>query len=87
MARRRAPEPPPIEVRQLTAVEIDRGIEKLRRRISEVEALGSEQVRYDDTRRRNVESNVCEAIRGISLERIRPNFTNMSTTQSGVAAQ
>jgi len=66
MARRRTPaESPPIEVRQFTRPEIDRGIGKLRRRIEEVKALDPRQTRYDDAKIDTVEANIRETIRDV----------------------
>ena len=65
MARRRPPEPPPIEVRQFTKAEIDRGIAKLRRRIDEVTALDPQQIRFDDAKIDNVERSIRETIREV----------------------
>jgi hypothetical protein len=42
--------------------EIDRAIEKLKRRHTELQELWDNQVRYDDQRRRNVEQNIQNAI-------------------------
>lgn len=53
--RRRPADQPPIEVKQFTPDEIERGIDKLRRRIEEVRALNPRQIRYDDQRVRNAE--------------------------------
>ena len=65
MARRKTPEPPPIEVRQFTRSEIDRGIGKLRRRIEEVNALDPNQIRFDDAKIDTVESNIRESTREV----------------------
>jgi len=65
MARRRPPEKPPIEIRQFTRAEIDRGIAKLLRRIEDVTKLDPQQVRFDDVKIDNVESNIRETIREI----------------------
>lgn len=63
MAQRRTPPtPPPIEVRQFTRSEIDRGIGKLLRRIEEVKSLDPNQIRYDDAKADTVESNIRETI-------------------------
>lgn len=65
MARRRPPEPPPIEVSQFTKAEIDRGIAKLRRRIDEVKALDPRQIRFDDAKIDNVAQSIRETIREV----------------------
>jgi len=68
-ARRRQQEPPPIEIKQFTVEEIERGIAKLRRRIDEVRTLQTDRVRYSDQRRNNAEEN----IRATILEVFGPN--------------
>lgn len=65
MARRRTPEPPPLEVRQFKRSEIDKGIAKLQRRIEEVSALDPKTLRYDDARIVMVEKNIKETIREV----------------------
>jgi len=55
----------PIEVRQFTRGEIDRGIAKLRRRIEDVKNLDPEQIRYNDAEVYSVTSNISEAIREV----------------------
>jgi predicted nucleotide-binding protein len=65
MTRRRPPEPSPIEVRQLTLTEIERGIGKLKRRIDEVRALDPQTTPYDDARVDNAEANIRETIREV----------------------
>ena len=62
-ARRRWPEPPPIEIRQFRSrEEIDLAIERLRRRAEEVRGLDPRQVPHEDQRVRNVEQNISNAI-------------------------
>lgn len=68
-SRRRAPEPPPIEIKQFTPEEIERGIAKLNRRIDEVNALDPREVPYNDQRRYTVEENIHTTI----LEVFGPN--------------
>ena len=66
MARRRnPPEPPPIEIKQFTRSEIDRGIAKLRRRIEEVNGIDPRQIRFDDAKIDTVEANIREGIREV----------------------
>ncbi len=65
MARRKITEPPPIEVRQFTLLEIGRGIGKLNRRIEEVRNLDPKVVSFDDARVQKVESNIKETIREV----------------------
>lgn len=57
-------ERPPVVVRTFTAEEILRGIEKLHRRIKEVESL-RENVAFSDARVRTVEANIRETIRNV----------------------
>lgn len=61
MAKRRQ-DPPPIEIKRFTPDEIQRGIAKLRRRIEEVEALGTNKVMYMNQSVRNAESNISNSI-------------------------
>lgn len=65
MAQRRAPGPPPTEVREFTRAEIDRAIAKLRRRIDDVTKLDPRQVRFDDAKIENVAQSIHETIREI----------------------
>lgn len=65
MARRQVPQPPPIEVRQFTIPEIDRGISKIQRRIEEVRGLDPRNIRFDDTKIDNIERNIRETIREV----------------------
>src|SRR5467141_3028354 len=66
---RKRPEPTPIEIKQFTLEEIDRGITKLRRRIEEVKALETDHVSHDDQRVRTAEQNIRTTI----LEVFGPN--------------
>jgi uncharacterized protein (TIGR02391 family) len=65
MARRRLLEKPEIQVKQFTPEEIDKGVEKLRRRIEQVKSLKPNEVRYDDQIVRNVEFQIRETIRDV----------------------
>lgn len=65
MAKRRTPDPPPLEEKQFTAEEIDRGIAKLRRRQEEVRGLDPDQIRYDDQHVKNIEANITATIREV----------------------
>jgi hypothetical protein len=65
MVSRRKNESPPIEVRQFTRSEIDRGITKLRRRIDDVRGLDPNKVSFNDARVNNVISNIRETIREV----------------------
>lgn len=65
MASRRTP-PVLLESKIFTSLkEIDTGITKLRRRIQDLEQLASQEIRYDDQRIRNVESNIQSTIREV----------------------
>jgi len=65
MVRRRGTEPEPIEVRQLSADDIDRGVAKLQRRIDDIQKLKADAVRWDAGRKRAVETEVRETIRDV----------------------
>lgn len=75
MARRRPPEPPPIEVRQFTRGDIDRAIAKLRRRIEDTTSLDPREVRFDDAKIDNVEGSIRETVREIFGSN-SPEFTD-----------
>ena len=65
MVKRRSPEPPPIILKDFTPDEIDRGIEKLKRRIKDVQSLDPQKISFDDTLIDNVESRIRETIRKV----------------------
>lgn len=65
MAKKRAPEPPPIVVKEFTPDEINLGIEKLKRRVDDVKALDPQKIGFDDVMIDNVESRIRETIREI----------------------
>lgn len=60
--RKKSNEPPPIENRHFTNEEIATAIMKLRRRITEVEALDPTQIRYNDAQVDLAESNIRKTI-------------------------
>jgi uncharacterized protein (TIGR02391 family) len=64
MARnRRPPDKPSIEIKQFqTTEELDRAIEKLKKRIEEVEALNPQKVQHNDQRVRNIEQKISGTI-------------------------
>lgn len=65
MARQKITEPV-IEPKNFSSVsEIETGITKLKRRIEEVQALNHQQIRFDDQKVDNAESNVRETIRDV----------------------
>lgn len=55
--------PNPFEVRDFTRSDIERAIEKLHRRIDDVNHLDPRQVPFDDAKVRNLERNIRETIR------------------------
>jgi uncharacterized protein (TIGR02391 family) len=65
MAKRRYPEPQEPVVKDFTEDEINRGIEKLNRRIADVQALDPKKIPYDDTLIDNVEHKIRETIREV----------------------
>lgn len=65
MVRNRSKGKDPIEVRELSREAIDRGIEKIRRRIAEIMKLKDDRVSWDDGRKNAVEVNVRETVRNI----------------------
>lgn len=75
MPRRGTMPEPPMEVRQFTRSEIDRGIGKLRRRIGEVKSLDPREIQYDDAKIDTVESNIRETIREVFGSR-SPEFVD-----------
>jgi len=66
MVQRKKPiEPPPVVVKEFTVQEINIGIEKLKRRIAEVQQLDPSKVSYDDAEVDNIEKRIRETIREI----------------------
>lgn len=65
MVRNRSKGKDPIEVRELSREAIDRGIEKIRRRIAAIMKLKDDRVPWDDGRKNAVEVNVRETVREI----------------------
>jgi len=65
MVRKRGSEPEPIEVRQLSADDLDRGVAKLHRRLDDIQKLKTDGVRWDAGRKRAVETEVRETIREV----------------------
>jgi uncharacterized protein (TIGR02391 family) len=64
MAKRKA-EQAPIEPKIFTLEEIIQGIEKLNRRLSDLQKLESEKVSYEDERANNLEFSIKETIREV----------------------
>ena len=65
MVRNRSKVKDPIEVRELSREAIDRGIERIRRRIAEIMKLKDDRVSWDDGRKNAVEVSVRETVRDI----------------------
>lgn len=65
MPRRPSPETPQIVDRSFSAEEIDRGIEKLRIRIAEVESLDPQKIAYDDASVKTAQHNIRDSVREI----------------------
>lgn len=65
LVRKSRQKEPSLEVKDFTIDEINRGIEKLKRRISDVQALDPQKVRFDDTAVDNIEQRIRETIREI----------------------
>lgn len=53
------------QVKAFTIEEIDRGIEKLRRRIADLDALGTQRVNWQDASRNTIELKIIETIREV----------------------
>lgn len=81
MARRKSSEaqPPP---KEWTLAEIDKGIEKLKRRVIDVQALDSEQVNYDNAKVASVESDIARTVEEVfgtgSRENKEHNYVRIS---------
>ena len=85
MVSRKPLAPPPIEIKQFTLDEIERGIAKLQRRIAEVEAIDSRHAAEPSAPERSVvTSNIRETIREV-LAPTRQSFTNTTSWTSGRA--
>jgi hypothetical protein len=76
MASKRGSNPPMIEVKKFTIAEIDQGIAKIRRRITEASGL-EKNVHFDDASRRTAETNIRETIRDV----FAPNSPELSDHQ------
>jgi predicted nucleotide-binding protein with TIR-like domain len=77
VARQKAPEPEPIEVRKLSPEEIDRGISKIQRRIADIRQLETDGVRWNDGRKTAVITNVRETVREVFGSR-SPEFRDFA---------
>jgi len=62
---KKSPEPPQIIVKEFTLEEIDLGIEKLHRRIEDVQKLNAQKVSYDDAEVDNIENRIRETVREV----------------------
>ena len=65
MPKRPSYEPPEIIVKIFSTNEINRGIEKLRKRIAEVEALDPNEIPHDDATVETAENNIRDTVREI----------------------
>ena len=73
--RRTSTQPPPVEVRQFTMADIERGIKKLRRRIEEVKGLDPRKVQYDGQSVRNVTLHINETLSEVFGPDYSPKFS------------
>ncbi|HEX8845963.1 MAG TPA: hypothetical protein VF791_15030 [Pyrinomonadaceae bacterium] len=64
MPRRKQPEPP-LPPKELTLFEIDRGIQKLQKRVSEIKAILDERVDFKDGRVDSLESEIAATIEDV----------------------
>jgi predicted nucleotide-binding protein len=62
MPQKRKYEQPPFEIRKFSPLDIQTGINKIRRRIEEVKNLKQNMVRYDDVLAETVQSNIRTAV-------------------------
>lgn len=69
MTKKRSTEPEPIVAKCFTFEEIERGIEKMKRRFDEVKNLDPQKIDFRDTKVRNVEGNIRDTIREVFGER------------------
>jgi uncharacterized protein (TIGR02391 family) len=60
--KRRSSDPPPLEIRPFTLQEIEQGVAKINRRISDVKRLRDDRVSHDDRRKENVEQEIDRTI-------------------------
>jgi hypothetical protein len=65
VAQKKTVQPPPVIPKEFTVQEIDIGIEKLRRRIADVQKLDPNKISYYDAEVRNIEQRIRETIREI----------------------
>jgi uncharacterized protein (TIGR02391 family) len=63
--RKKTIEPPPVVVKEFSVQEIDIGIEKLRRRIADVQKLNPDKINHDDAEVDILEQQIRETIREI----------------------
>jgi uncharacterized protein (TIGR02391 family) len=75
--RKASSSPPPVEIRDLSLEEIERGIVKLRRRVSEIEGIDPHAIRWDDQRGDTAAQNIRDAI----LEIFGPNSPEYRTNE------
>lgn len=65
MVQKKTVQPPPVIPKEFTVQEIDIGIEKLRRRIADVQQLDPSKIPYDDAEVGSLEKRIRETIREI----------------------
>jgi uncharacterized protein (TIGR02391 family) len=65
MARRTSNQPEPIVDKAFTIDDIDRGIEKIKRRVSEVKGLNPDLIPYDDAKVEIAKNNIRDTVRDI----------------------
>lgn len=75
MVRNRSKGKDPIEVKELSREAVDRGIEKIQRRIADIMKLKDDRVPSDDGRKNAVEVNVRETVRDVFGSQ-SPEFRN-----------
>ncbi len=69
MARKKTPESPPIEIKQFTAQEIERGVTKLRRRMNEVGDMDADRAaRPESSETHVVASNIAKRYARFSVQ-------------------
>jgi len=65
MSGKKAPEPPPVVSKEFTSDEIDRCIEKLKRRVEELKAIDPKVTPSDDASIENLTHRIRESIREV----------------------
>ena len=73
MSRKKTPEPPPVISKEFSPEEIDRGIDKLKRRIEELKAINLKVTPYNDASIESLTHRIRESIRDVFGEQ-SPEF-------------